>query len=330
MLKRREFITLLGGMVGAAGPLAARAQQPALPVIGFLSNASPESYEIRLRAFRQGLTETGFVEGQNVAIEYRWATGDNEKLSTLAAELVRRQVAVIVSGGGTPSALAAKEATPTIPIVFAVAANPVHVGLVARLNKPGGNLTGVTNLNAEVGPKRLEILRELLPAATNIAVLINPTSRGTADLFLQDLSTAARTIGMQLHVVQVSTDAELESAFTELSKLRANALVVSPDVFFNTRSDRLAALSLRHAIPSIYQYRRFAAAGGLVSYGSDDADSYRLVGIYTGKILKGDKPGDLPVQQSTKVELIVNLKTAKTLGVTVPLSLLGRADEVIE
>jgi putative tryptophan/tyrosine transport system substrate-binding protein len=330
MFKRREFIALLGGMVAAAGPIRACAQQASMPVIGFLSNASPDTYEVRLRAFRQGLAETGFVEGQNVAIEYRWAIGDNEKLPMLAAELVRRQVAVIVSGGGTPSALAAKEATPTIPIVFSVAANPVHIGLVARLNKPGGNLTGVTNLNAEVGPKRLEVLRELLPTARSIAILVNPTSRGAADLFLQDLSIAARTIGMQLQILQASTDADLESAFTALAQLRADALVVSPDVFFNTRSELLAALSLRHAIPSIYQYRRFATAGGLVSYGSDDAESYRLVGTYTGKILKGDKPDDLPVQQSTKVELIVNLKTAKALGITVPLSLLGRADEVIE
>jgi putative tryptophan/tyrosine transport system substrate-binding protein len=327
MLKRREFITLLGGMVAAAQSVPARAQQAPMPVIGFLSNASLEFYEIRLRAFRQGLAETGFVEGQNVAVEYRWTSGDNEKLPTLAAELVRRQVAVIVSGGGIPSALAAKEATSTIPIVFAVAANPVHLGLVARLNKPGGNVTGVTNLNAEVGPKRLEVLRELLPTASNIAILVNPTSRGAGDLFLQDLFPAARTIGMQLHVLQVSTDPDLESAFTQL---RADALVISPDVFFNTRSELLAALSLRHAIPSIYQYRKFAAAGGLVSYGSEETESYRLVGIYTGRILKGDKPGDLPVQQSTKVELIVNLKTAKTLGITVPLSLLGRADEVIE
>jgi putative tryptophan/tyrosine transport system substrate-binding protein len=330
MLKRREFITLLGGTVATARPIAARAQPASTPVIGFLSNASLEFYEIRLRAFRQGLAETGFVEGQNVAVEYRWANGDNEKLPMLAAELVRRQVAVIVSGGGTPSALAAKEATPTIPIVFALAANPIHLGLVPRLNKPGGNLTGVTNLNAEVGPKRLEILRELLPTANSIAILVNPTSRGAADLFLQDLSIAARTIGMQLQIMQASTDPDLESAFSALAQLRADALVVSPDVFFNTRSELLAALSLRHRIPSIYQYRRFANAGGLVSYGSDDAESYRLVGTYTGKILKGDKAGDLPVQQSTKVELIVNLKTAKALGITVPLSLLGRADEVIE
>ena len=284
-MRRRKFVALLGGVV-AAWPFAARAQQP-MPVIGFLSNASPEFYEIRLRAFRKGLAETGFVEGHNVAIEYRWASGDNEKLPTLAAELVRRQVAVIVSGGGTPSALAAREATPTIPIVFAVAANPIHIGLVSQLNKPGGNVTGVTNLNAEVGPKRLEVLRELLPTARNIAVLVNPTSRGAADLFLQDLFPAARTIGMQLHVLQVSTDPDLESAFTALVQLRADALVVSPDVFFNTRSDLLAALSLRHAIPSIYQYRRFAAAGGLVSYGSDETEYYRLIGVYAARILGG-------------------------------------------
>jgi ABC-type uncharacterized transport system substrate-binding protein len=327
-MKRRKFITLLGGMA-AATPFSARAQQP-LPVIGFLSNASPEFYEIRLLAFRRGLAETGFVEGQNVAIEYRWAGGDNDRLPSLAAELVRRPVAVLISAGGTPAAIIAKAATPTIPIVFSVAANPVSIGLVSRLNQPGGNLTGVTNQNIEIGPKRLEVLRELLPAATTVAILVNPTSRGASELFLQDLTPAARTIGMQLRLLQASTDADLESAFSSLAELRADALVVSPDVFFNTRSEQLAALSLRHKIPSIYQYRRFAAAGGLVSYGSDETESYRMVGIYVGRILKGDKPGDLPVQQATKVELIVNLKTARALGITVPLSLLGRADEVIE
>jgi putative ABC transport system substrate-binding protein len=327
-MKRREFITLLGGMA-AATPFSARAQRP-LPVIGFLGNASPESYEIRLRAFRQGLAEGGFTEGQNVAIEYRWAGGDNNRLPALAADLVNRKVAVLVCGGGTPSAFAAKAATSVIPIVFSVAVNPVAVGLVTRLNQPGGNLTGLANQNIEIGPKRLEVLREMLPKAKAVAVLANPTSRGASDLFVKDIEPVARTMGMQLHVLQASNETEVESAFTSMAQLRVDALVVSPDTFFNTRSEQIAALSLRHRIPSIYQYRRFAGAGGLVSYGSDETESYRLVGVYASRILKGDKPGDLPVQQATKVELIVNLKTAKTLGITVPLALLGRADEIIE
>jgi putative ABC transport system substrate-binding protein len=327
-MRRRQFI--VGFAAAASLPRAVRAQQPAMPVIGFLSNASAEAYEIRLRAFRQGLTETGFVEGQNVEIDYRWANNDNDRLASLAAGLVGRKVAVLISAGGTPSALAAKAATSTIPIVFATAANPIAIGLVSRLNQPGGNVTGVTNQNVEIGPKRLEVLRELLPKATTVAVLVNPTSRGTGDMFLQDVIPAARTIGLQLQRSLASSDADLESVFASLAQQRADAVVVSPDVFFNTRSEQIAALSLRHKIPTIYQYRKFAAAGGLVSYGSDETESYRLVGIYAGKILKGDKPGDLPVQQAIKVELIINLKTAKTLGVTVPLSLLGRADEIIE
>jgi putative ABC transport system substrate-binding protein len=327
-MKRREFITLLGG-TAAATPFSTHAQQT-IPVIGFLSNASAEAYEIRLRAFRQGLAEAGFVEGQNVEIDYRWANNDNDRLASLATGLVNRKVAVLISAGGTPSALAAKAATSTIPIVFATAANPIAIGLVSRLNQPGGNVTGVTNQNVEIGPKRLEVLRELLPKATTVAVLINPTSRGTGDMFLQDVIPAARTIGLQLQRSLASSDADLESVFASLAQQRADAVVISPDVFFNTRSEQIAALSLRHKIPTIYQYRKFAAAGGLVSYGSDETESYRLVGIYAGKILKGDKPGDLPVQQAIKVELIINLKTAKTLGVTVPLSLLGRADEIIE
>jgi putative tryptophan/tyrosine transport system substrate-binding protein len=328
-MKRREFIALLGGMA-AATPFLARAQQSAMPVIGFLSNASPQSYEVRLLAFRQGLKETGFVEGQNVAIEYRWADGDNARLPSMATDLVDRKVAVVVSAGGTPSALAARAATATIPIIFALAANPITIGLVPRLNQPGGNITGVANQNVEIGPKRLEVLRELIPKATTIGILINPTSRSAADLFLHDLEPAARAMGMGLHILQASNDTDLEAAFASLPQLRVDALLVSPDVFFNTRSEQLAAFSLQHKVPSIYQYRRFAAAGGLVSYGSDETESYRLIGIYAGRILKGDKPGDLPVQQATKVELIVNLKTAKALGITVPLSLLGRADEIIE
>ena len=327
-MKRREFMTLLGG-AAAAWPFAARAQQPAMPIIGYLTNASPDVNALRLGAFRQGLKEAGYVERQNVEIEYRSVEGRNDRLPALAAELVHRQVAVIVAAGGSPSAVAAKAATATIPIVFAVAVDPVEVGLVVSLTQPGGNLTGVSNLNVEVGPKRLELLHELVPTATIIAVLENPTSP-TAEPFSRALQPAARALGLQLHVLHASTDRDFDTVFATLVQLRAGALVISPDTFFNTRSEQLAALALQHAVPAIYQYRPFAAAGGLMSYGSDQTEYYRLVGIYTGKILKGEKPASLPVVQSTKVELIINLKTARALGLTVPLPLLGRADEVIE
>jgi putative ABC transport system substrate-binding protein len=324
-MRRREFISLIGG-AAAAWPFAARAQQP---VIGFLGSASPDEYAIRLRAFRQGLKEAGYIEGQNVAIEYRWAEDQYNRLPALAAELVHRQVAVIVAGGGTPSAMAAKAATATIPIVFAVAADPVKVGLVTSLNQPSGNLTGVTNLNVDVGQKRLELMHELLPTAATIAVLVNPTSVLT-EPFLQALQPAARALGLKLHILNASTDRELDTVFATLAQLRLSALVVSPDNFFNTRVEQLAALSLRHAVSTIYAYRPFVAAGGLISYGSDEMEYYRLVGIYAGKILNGEKPADLPVAQSTKVVLFINLKTAKALGITVPQSVQSRADEVIE
>jgi len=323
-MKRREFIALVGGV--ATWPLAARAQQP---VIGFLGSASPSEYAIRLGAFRQGLKEAGYVEGQNVAIEYRWAEDQYNRLPALAAELVHRQVAVIVAGGGTPSAMAAKAATATIPIVFAVAVDPVKVGLVTSLNKPSGNLTGVTNLNVDVAQKRLELMHELQPTAATIAVLINPTSV-LAEPFLQAVEPAARALGLKLHILNASTDRELDTVFATLAQLRASALVVSTDIFFNTRAEQLAALSLRHAVPTIYAYRPFVAAGGLISYGSDETEYYRLAGVYAGRILKGEKPADLPVQRLTKIELIINLKTAKTLGITVPQSVQSRADEVIE
>ncbi len=330
-MKRREFIRLVGGAAPLMlRPIAVRAQQPAKPLMGWLSNASADVYTVRLGAFRQGLKQVGYIEGQNLDIEYRWAEGQNDRLPVLAAELVQRQVAVIAAAGGTPAALAAKAATQTIPIVFAVSVDPVVTGLVASLNQPGGNMTGITNLNVEVGPKRLELLRELLPAATNVALLLNPTSPSITDAFLRTLQPGARAIGLQLHVLHAASDRDFDPVFEKLVQLRVDALVISPDVFFNTRSEQLARLALRHGVPAIYQYRPFAAAGGLVSYGSDETEYYRLVGVYTGRILKGDKPGNLPVQQSTKVELIINLRTAKALGVTVPLSLLGRADEVIE
>jgi putative ABC transport system substrate-binding protein len=327
-MKRREFVTLLAG-AAVTWPLSARAQQPLL-VIGFLSNASPDLYAFRLRAFRQGLKEAGYVEGQNVAIEYRWAEGQNDRLPVLAAELVRRQVDVIVAGGGTPSAVAAKAATATIPIVFAVAVDPVKIGFVASLNRPGGNLTGITDLNVEVGPKRLELLHELLPTATTIALLVNPTSPSLAEPFERALKAAASTLGLQLHVLQASTEQDFDRVFADVVRLRAAALVIMPDNFFLTRSEQLGVLSLHYTVPAIAQNRPFVAAGGLMSYGGDEKEYYRLVGVYAGKILKGEKPADLPVMQSTKVELIINLKTAKALGITVPLPLIGRADEVIE
>jgi putative ABC transport system substrate-binding protein len=328
-MRRRDFIKVIAGSA-IAPPLATRAQQPAMPVIGFLSSASPDLYAVRLLAFSQGLKEEGYIEGQNVAIEYRWAEGHNDRLPVLAAELVHRQVTVLAAVGGTPSAVAAQAATTTIPIVFGVAVDPVEVGFVASLNRPGGNLTGVTNLNVEVGPKRLELLRELMPTATIIAVLVNPTSPSIAEPFSQALQAAAPALGLQLHILHASTEHDFDTVFATLAQRRASALVIGPDNFFYARTKQLAALALRHAVPAIGPSRSFVGAGGLMSYGSNETEYYRLVGIYTGKILKGDKPGDLPVQQSTKVELIINLKTAKALGLTVPLSLLGRADEVIE
>jgi putative tryptophan/tyrosine transport system substrate-binding protein len=324
-MKRREFITLLGG-TAATWPVAARAQQRTMPVIGFLSSTSPQVYALRLRAFAQGLKEEGYIEGQNVAIEYRWAGDQDDRLPVLAAELVHRQVTVIAAEG-SPSSLAAKAATATIPIVFETASDPVTLGLVASLNRPGGNLTGVTNLNVEVGQKRLELLRELLPAATNIAVLVNPSAPALTEQFIRNMQAAAPALGMQLHVVQASTDHDLDTVF---AALRADALVVGPYSFFTSHMEQLGALSLRHAVPAIFLYRPFAAAGGLISYGADETETYRLVGIYTGKILKGANPGNLPVQRVTKVELIINLKTAKALGIAVPLALSGRADELIE
>jgi ABC-type uncharacterized transport system substrate-binding protein len=328
-MRRRDFIKVIAGSAIAA-PVVARAQQPATPVIGFLGSASPDTYAVRLRAFRQGLKEEGYAEGQNLAIEYRWAEGHYDRLPVLAAELVHRKVTVIVAGGGTPSAVAAKAATATIPIVFEVAIDPIEAGLVASLNQPGGNLTGVVNLNVEVAPKWLELLRELMPKATSIAVLVNPTSGVLAEQVLHELQAAALALGIQLHVLHASTERDLDPVFAALGQLRADALVIAPDIFFLAHMEQLGGLVLRHALPAIALYRPFVEAGGLMSYGASQTEPYRLTGISAGKILHGEKPADLPVQRSTKVELIINLKTAKALGLTVPLPLLGRADEVIE
>jgi len=326
-LRRRDLIALLGG--AAAWPHAARAQQAAMPVVGFLGLGSPGGTALRVSGFLKGLREIGFVEGQNVAIEYRGAAGEYDRLPALVAELVQRQVRVIVTLGGVPAARASRAATSTIPIIFYVGGDPVDLGLIASLNRPGGNLTGVSSLNTELGPKRLELLHELVPGSVTVATLLNP-SNPLAEPLVGELEAAARTIGLNLHVLHAGTEREIDAAFTALLQLGARALVVGNDPFFNAQAEQIAALALSHRIPSVYQYREFAAAGGLMSYGGSITDMAHEVGIYAGRILKGEKPADLPVQQSTKIELIINLKTAKALGLTVPITLLGRADEVIE
>jgi putative ABC transport system substrate-binding protein len=325
-MRRRDFIAGLGGTV--AYPLAARAQQPATPVIGFLSGGSPHDDEKRLGALRQGLGETGFAEGRNIVIEHRWADGRNERLGGLAADLVRGQARVIITVG-VAATQAAKAATATIPVVFGVGGDPVQLGLVASLNRPGGSLTGVTTLNTDLGPKRLELLHELIPAATTIAVLVNPIGP-IAEGQVKEMRAAARTLGLQLHVLHAGTEHDFETAFSTLVQLRAGGLVIGVDPLLTSRNEQLAALTVRDAVPAIDPYREFVAAGGLMSYGGSVADQYRVSGLYAGRILKGERPADLPVQRSTKVELIMNLKTAKALGLTIPEALLATADEVIQ
>jgi putative ABC transport system substrate-binding protein len=320
-VKRREFMTLLGG--AAAWPFAARAQQPGMAVIGWLANESRE-VEFSLVPFEQGLKEAGYIEGQNLAIEYRWSEGQYDRLPVLAADLVRRRVTAIVASGNA-AALAAKAATTTVPIVFQVGSDPVQLGLVASLNRPGGNATGTTSLNLEVGPKKLELLRELVPNVAVIGMLVNPDNPNV-EIQSRDAQAAARKLGLELHIVHARTERDFDAAFATLAKLRAGALVIGPDPIFLNRSRQLGALS----VPAISPYRDFAAGGGLVSYGTNIADMFRQVGTYTSRILKGEKPADLPVQQAVKVDLVLNFKTAKTLGITVPLPLSGRADEVIE
>jgi putative ABC transport system substrate-binding protein len=324
-MKRREFIALLGG--AALTPVAARAQQ-AMPVIGLINGTSAQKYEPQVAAFRLGLKESGFVDGENVTIEYRWADGDYSRLPELAADLVKRQVAVIVAN--TPANIAAKKATDKIPVVFTTASDPVQIGLVTNLNHPGGNVTGVTQLNASLGPKRLELAHELLPAATDLALLVNPNDPARAEKFTREVGEAAKHLGLQLHVLRAGTEAEIETTLAGIAQTKASALVVGADAFYNANARLLAEASLRNRVPTIYEYTEFTDAGGLMSYGGDIKESYRWAGIYAGRILKGAKPADLPVQQSTTVELIVNLKTAKALGITVPLPLLGRADKIVE
>ncbi len=325
-MRRREFVTGLG-CAAVGRPLAARAQQPAMPVIGFLNAASPEGYAHYVAGFRQGLAEAGYIEGQNMVIEYRWAEGQYERLPALAADFVRRQVAVIVAN--TPAAIVASAMTTTIPIVFSSAIDPVKAGLVESLNRPGGNITGVANFDDQLSEKRLELLRELIPKVAMIGFLIN-SNNPNAGMIARRLQDAGRMLGQQIRILNASTEGEIDAAFATMGELRAGALIVGSDPFLVSRHDQLVALAARYALPAVYQFREFPAAGGLMSYGASLADAYRQLGTYTGKILNGAKPADLPFQQVVKVELVINLKTAKALGVTIPLSLLGRADEVIE
>jgi len=326
-VKRREFISLLSG-AAAAWPLATRAQQPAMPVIGFVNAGSRKGYARPLAAFVKGLGETGYVEGHNVAIEYRWAEGQYDRLPAFVADFVQRKMNVI-AGTSTQGALAAKAATSSIPIVFTTSGDPVKLGFVTSLSRPDGNITGAAQLNVEVAPKRLELIHEVLPTAADIGLLINPSSP-LAEPVSRELQAAAATLRLKLHVLNASSEQDFATVFATLPQLQADALVIGTDTFFTSRSEELAALTVRHRMPAIYQYPEFTAAGGLMSYGGTITESYRLAGIYAGRILKGEKPADLPVQQVTKVELILNLKAAKALGITFPLALLGRADEVVE
>jgi len=327
-MRRRDVINGVAGLL-TAWPIAARGQPVALPVVGFLGPGSAESDAYRVTAFKQGLKEAGFVDGQNIKIEYRWAQNNYVALQNLATDLVHERVAVIATSG-TPAALAAKAVTKTVPIVFETAADPVQIKLVASLSRPGGNVTGVTQAAEEAAPKRLELLHELLPEARVMALLVNPTAPVLAEPQARDVRAAAQSMGLELRVLGASTESELEAAFAKLPELQARGLVIGGDAFFTSHSKELAALAMRHRVPAVYQWREFAAAGGLMSYGSNVTETHRLVGVYTARILKGDKPADLPVQQATNIELFINLKTAKALGISVPLPLSGRANELFE
>jgi len=326
-MRRREFIILVGGT--GVWPFVARAQQAATPVVGYLSAALPDAGEPLAAAFRRGLQEAGYVEGQNVAIEYRWAEQQNDRLPAMAADLVQRHVNVIAATT-TPGALAAQAATATIPIVFEVGSDPVRLGLVLNLNRPGGNVTGVTNLIVELAPKRLELLHELLPTASVMAFLMNPADRALAQAQARETLSAARKRGLELHVLNVGSERDFDTVFADLKRLHVGGIVIGPGEVFRRGINKLAALTIRHAIPAIYQFRDFPVAGGLMSYGSNLSESYRLTGVYTGRVLKGENPAELPVVQATKFELVINLTTAKALGINVPPSMQARADEMIE
>ena len=328
-MKRRDFITLLGG-AAAAWPLAARAQQPAMPVVGIINAGAPETSVSRVTAFRQGLGELGYLDGQNVTIEYRWAEGRYDRYPELVADLIRRKVSVIATGASGPAAFAAKAATSSIPIVFGVGEDPVRLGLVASLARPGGNVTGVNFFTAEVAAKRLGLLRELAPRTTRVAVLVNPANAASAESTARDVRAAAPALGLQVQMLNATTVREIDTAYASLVRERADALVVAGDGFFNSRRVQLAMLAVRHAIPATYSVRDYPEAGGLISYGTSFADTFRQIGIYCGRILKGATPADLPVLQSTKFELVVNMQAARMLGIDVPPMLLARADEVIE
>ena len=327
-MKRRDFIKFVAGSA-AVWSFAARAQQPAMPVVGFINAASSESYAPLLAAFLKGLSETGFVDGRNVTIEYRWANGHSDRLPSMMAELVQRQVTVIAATS-TPASVAAKAMVTTIPVVFETGGDPVRLGLVPSLSRPGGNITGVSQTNVEMVAKRLELLHQMIPAVGTFALLVNPANPSLAEPTVTEVQAAARGLGLELHVVNASTEADFDVAFARLIQLRAGGLVIGPDPLYVGHSEQLAALATRHAVPAIFENRAFALAGGLASYSGSTAEAYRLAGVYTGRVLKGDKPTDLPVLQATKVELFVNLKTAKALGITVPLPLSGRADELFE
>lgn len=328
-MRRRDFVTLVGG-AALACPLAARAQRPAMPVVGFLGGGTQETSAAILRAFRQGLSSAGYIEGRNVVVEYRWAEDQVDRLPGLAADLVQRKVNAIATAGASPAALAAKAATMTIPIVFQIGVDPIKAGLVASMNRPGGNVTGLASLNRALEPKRLEVLHELIPAANILVELVNPANRTNVESREPEAQAVGHALGLQIQLVYANTERDFDKVFTTAVQLRADGIAIAADPLFANHADVLAAVAARHALPTISPYRDFAAAGGLMSYGNDLMDQYRKLGVYTGRVLHGEKPGDMPVEQAAKIELIVNLKTAKALGLTIPVSLLGRADEVIE
>jgi putative ABC transport system substrate-binding protein len=327
-MNRRDTVLALAAL--GTSPLLCNAQQPTMPVIGLLGSESLDLWANRMRAFDEGLSEMGYIDGRNVAIEYRWAEGHNDRLPALAADLVRRHVTVIAAPGSTPATLAAKGATSTIPIIFWIGSDPIELGIVANMSRPEGNLTGVTTLNHKLVAKRVELMHEVLPGKRSIALLVNPTSPNLTKIAIEDAQAAARSLSLELHVLNASTEADFDAVFAKLVQLRAGGLVIGTDTFFTSRLEKLAALGIRHGVPTVYHFREFTAAGGLISYGGSITDAFRETGVYTGRILKGEKPANLPVEQVTKVDLYINLKTAKALGINVPNMLIVRANEVIE